>query len=95
MVAHTACQDLVEDTQEELMENRDAKETEAMTFLEIKKSYYPSELDDVFSIYVQRCFQAPSNYVYRRLNFRLGQDSNCRFPSRTKTRRDLGNFDAF
>ena len=68
IVADTHCQDLIEDTQEDFMGNRATKDNEAMTSLEVKKGYYPFGLDNIFSINVQRCFPAPSNYVYRILN---------------------------
>jgi len=59
----------VEVLEEELLEIEDPKEdNKAMTSLENKKAYYPFGIDEVFSIDVMRCFPAPSNYVYRRLN---------------------------
>lgn len=40
----------------------------AMASLEIKKVYYPFGVNTSFSIDVMKCFPAPSNYVYRKLN---------------------------
>ena len=39
-----------------------------MESLEIKKGYYPFGVDTTFSIDVMKCYPAPANYVYRKLN---------------------------
>lgn len=55
--------------EEDLMEiAAPIEDNKALTSLEIKKGYYPFGINEVFSIDVTRCFPAPSNYVYRRLN---------------------------
>lgn len=42
--------------------------SKALISLEKKKGYYPFGLNEVFMIDVMKCYPAPSNYVYRRLN---------------------------
>ena len=44
------------------------EESKAMESLEIKKGYYPFGVDTTFSIDVMKCYPAPANYVYRKLN---------------------------
>ena len=46
----------------------EANENKALALLEAKKVYYPFGSESIFGIDVQKCFPAPSNYVYRRLN---------------------------
>ncbi|MCO5600629.1 hypothetical protein L7F22_054744 [Adiantum nelumboides] len=56
----------------------------AMEAQEIKKGYYPFGVNTTFSIDVMKCFPAPANYVYRKLNPDWVKILTCDFIEDTK-----------
>ncbi|MCO5594085.1 hypothetical protein L7F22_048106 [Adiantum nelumboides] len=46
----------------------EANENKVLASIETKETYYPFGFESNFSIYVMKCFSAPSHYVYRMMN---------------------------